>query len=180
MYSYYSDRFVYFDDVKRFCRKEADAHVSFTFPQRTEKSARVLVLSQNATEHAVLLYPRVCRGCFELTNKTDMMKINLLELLKTAIWWNFIKHFANVQNTCGFRTHSQLILVLERAARLVGKRFRWLTGHVFWRHEASAQRRTYQREVFLSYSSVAVQALDLLSFFIHISMYFIFFLIVNT
>jgi len=82
---------VYFDDVKRFCRKETDAHVSFTFLQRTEKSARVSVLSQNATEHAVLLYPRVCRGCFELTNKTDMMKIKLLGLLKTAIWWNFIK-----------------------------------------------------------------------------------------
>ena len=55
----------------------------------------------------------------------------------------FIKHHANVQTTCGFRTNNQLILVLARDARLVGKRFPWVTGHVFWRHEASAQRRTF-------------------------------------
>jgi hypothetical protein len=115
---------VYFDDVKRFCRKETDARVSFIFLQRTEKSARVSLLSQNATEHAVLLYPRVCRGFFELTNKTDMMNIKLLRLLKSAVWSNSIKHLANAQTSCGFRTHSQLILVLARAARLVGKRFR--------------------------------------------------------
>jgi hypothetical protein len=46
----------------------------------------------------------------------------------------FIKRLANVQSTCAVRTHNQLILVLARDARLVGKRVRWLAEHVAWRN----------------------------------------------
>jgi hypothetical protein len=40
----------------------------------------------------------------------------------------FIKRHANIQTPCVFRTHSQLVLVLARDARLVGKHFRRQAG----------------------------------------------------
>jgi len=72
------------------------------------------------TEHAILLYLCVCRGCFELTNKTD----KVAEAAEEGDMVEFIKRHANVQTTCGCRTHSQLILASARDARFVGKRFR--------------------------------------------------------